>query len=478
MTFPVVSCPTRITKLPDIGTLYYIDIAILSVPYTINNVDFNNFYYLAPEYTPGIQTNTTIEMFTDCEYVKSTYLIKIDLIEDTPPPPPSPTLPSCFDIYYTRYNNTLPIDITLEGLPPNVKYQITQFPTTGILQILDMNNYVVDSLNNPTNTLTYTPLDNTVSVEFKYTVSNNETTTTDECSVFIFYDRDAINISAGRNFSYVLRTDNVLRTFGDNTCCQLADGSGSTMSDVPTTAILPFSGANIKDFDCGYNHSILHYYVNEGNDHKIFLIGDNTYGQLGIPQSTTKQCSFIETPLNNNGILDISAGAYHTCYIRNDNFNTHITGRNNKGQLGNGTYIDRYAFDDVLVKESKKISNLQDAIKVSCGFEHTGFITKATSISSTSVWLTGSNEFGQINQTNSSGLPGHMTTSVYALKAKDNIYFGNCIDISCGDYHTMLLDSNGQVYTFGNNVHGQLGVPLGPPFYEDYKNITSKSLWR
>ena len=32
------------------------------------------------------------------------------------------------------------------------------------------------------------------------------------------------------------------------------------------------------------------------------------------------------------------------------------------------------------------------------------------------------------------------------------------LKVSCGNYHTLLLSNDGQVFSFGSNYHGQLGV--------------------
>jgi len=34
----------------------------------------------------------------------------------------------------------------------------------------------------------------------------------------------------------------------------------------------------------------------------------------------------------------------------------------------------------------------------------------------------------------------------------------NITQISCGGHHSLVLDSKGQVFSFGNNKYGQLGL--------------------
>ncbi len=35
---------------------------------------------------------------------------------------------------------------------------------------------------------------------------------------------------------------------------------------------------------------------------------------------------------------------------------------------------------------------------------------------------------------------------------------GRIIEVACGEAHTILLDNKNQIYVFGNNMYGQLGL--------------------
>ena len=53
----------------------------------------------------------------------------------------------------------------------------------------------------------------------------------------------------------------------------------------------------------------------------------------------------------------------------------------------------------------------------------------------------------------------------------------NVQSISCGMYHTVCLNNNGNVFTFGNNVHGQLGIGKKGLFQTSYdSSLCRKSM--
>ncbi len=82
-------------------------------------------------------------------------------------------------------------------------------------------------------------------------------------------------------------------------------------------------------------------------------------------------------------------------------------------------------------------------ISISCGWKHTCMILN------NEVYAWGSNDRGQL------GL-GNDTNTNYDLPQKLNLR--NIKKIICGEYHTMALDNSGEVYAWGHNYWGQLGL--------------------
>lgn len=72
------------------------------------------------------------------------------------------------------------------------------------------------------------------------------------------------------------------------------------------------------------------------------------------------------------------------------------------------------------------------------------------------VWAFGYNYFGQLglgdNLHRNTPTPLQFKTSVFETS------FFKATSIVCGQYHTILIDLNGDVWVFGSNYYGQLGV--------------------
>ena len=47
-------------------------------------------------------------------------------------------------------------------------------------------------------------------------------------------------------------------------------------------------------------------------------------------------------------------------------------------------------------------------------------------------------------------------------------YISAILQISCGSFHSLLLTADGGVYSWGSNVHGQLGHPQVPEMVLNY----------
>lgn len=158
--------------------------------------------------------------------------------------------------------------------------------------------------------------------------------------------------------------------------------------------------------------------------------GSNTYGQIGDGTRTDR--------LAPTGITSFAAvaGGYHTCYSRANSLTrvgqTYCWGRNNRGQLGDGTQIDRLSE----VPLGSEYTRLTLGLNHTCGF--TG--TTAT------CW--GANESGQIGDgtTVDRATPTALATSVAFAK------------LAAGVDHTCGITFDDKAYCWGENSKGQLGT--------------------
>lgn len=114
-------------------------------------------------------------------------------------------------------------------------------------------------------------------------------------------------------------------------------------------------------------------------------------------------------------------------------------GSNNRGQLGftdtgnNCPYPQRLPFPT-------------DVIQVSCGMFHTALVTN-----SGQIYTFGANKSGQLGLGDITDRDVPTPLEQFPEKARQVI---------CGKYHTVVVTTKGNLYTWGNNNFGQLGIGL------------------
>jgi alpha-tubulin suppressor-like RCC1 family protein len=179
-------------------------------------------------------------------------------------------------------------------------------------------------------------------------------------------------ISAGVFNTVALKNDRTVLAWGLNSSGQLGDGT-TTDSDTP----VPVSGLiNVIAISAGES-----YAVALKNDGTVWAWGSNGYGQLGDGSTIEKH-----TPVPVSGltgiITAISAGELHTVALKNDG-TVWAWGRNNYGQLGDGTTTD----SDTPVQAS----GLTGITAIAAGESHTVALKNDGTL-----WAWGRNNYGQL----------------------------------------------------------------------------------
>lgn len=138
------------------------------------------------------------------------------------------------------------------------------------------------------------------------------------------------------------------------------------------------------------------YTVSSGTFHSIFLdtegrvyaVGCNESGQLGLGHNKNRNTPEPIPYFKDILIKKISAGAYHTVFIDTEG-KVYTVGNNNYGQLGLGDKIDRNLPEQITIFDNIQISY------VSAGGTHTVFIDTVGK-----VYAVGYNENEQLGITN------------------------------------------------------------------------------
>ena len=221
-----------------------------------------------------------------------------------------------------------------------------------------------------------------------------------------------------------------LWTWGQNTYGGLGNNSTTnTSSPVQTVS----GGTNWKSVANGFYHTAA--IKTDGN---LWTWGFNVYGQLGDNSSTDKS-SPVQTVSGGTNWKSVSCNAYHTAAIKTDG-SLWLWGRNNYGQLG----------DNSVTSKSSPVQTVAGGTNwksVTNGLYHTAAIkTDGT------LWSWGRGDFGQLGDNSSTG----KSSPVQTVSGGTNWKL-----VSCGFYHTAAIKTDGNLWTWGYNVYGELGDNSG-----------------
>ncbi|MBN2880892.1 hypothetical protein JXM83_02460 [Candidatus Woesearchaeota archaeon] len=207
-------------------------------------------------------------------------------------------------------------------------------------------------------------------------------------------------------------------------------GCNSTSTQNETTQI--FLG--------GYHSSVI------TQDGKVYTWGRNMYGGLGDSTRISNSTPIVITSELNlksrETIIQMSLGNYHSSVITSSG-RLLTWGNNGYGQLGDNTTINRLTPVDVT--SHFNLNGDEKIIQVSFNGVSSSAITSEGRIF---TWGGHTLEIGIII---AESVPLDIT-SEFNLNQEEKV-----IQVSLGDSHSAVITSEGRIFTWGNNVFGQLG---------------------
>ena len=181
-------------------------------------------------------------------------------------------------------------------------------------------------------------------------------------------------IAANRWHTCALTVGGGVKCWGHNSFGQLGD---DTTVDKHTPVDVSGLNSGVMDIAVGAYHTCA---ITSGGGAKCW--GDNEYGELGDGTTVYKRTPVDVSGLSNGGIA-IAAGMYHTCALTSGGA-AKCWGYNQFGQLGNGTDNDEDTPVDV--------SGLSSGVTaLACGMNHTCALTSGGGVK---CW--GRNDYGQL----------------------------------------------------------------------------------
>lgn len=241
-------------------------------------------------------------------------------------------------------------------------------------------------------------------------------------------DSMPVTVTNGSGFTQIvagshscgLAAAGVARCWGTNNAGQLGDGSTSNRA-VPVNVT---GGFVFSQLSAGF----LHTCGIRSSDAAAWCWGAGGNGRLGV--GTTSNRTSPTAVLGGHSFTAISAGAGHTCAIRNDGA-AFCWGQNTEGRVGDGTTTDRV--EPVAVVTTTLFNAIAAGGGHSCALDTGGL-----------AWCWGANSSGQLGD-------GTTTARTQPVAVQGGrIYTA----ITTGTAHTCALAADGSAWCWGENSSG------------------------
>lgn len=225
--------------------------------------------------------------------------------------------------------------------------------------------------------------------------------------------------------------DGSVKCWGHNSFGDLGSGSASEMSLAPLPVVGLQGGVSAVDagmhFACAIKSSAL------------FCWGFNRYGQLGN-NIFADEANPVPQPVANmqSGVTKVTSGNYMTCAIKNGA--AYCWGYNGYGQVGSGSTDNKNAPVPVV----DMTSGVTD-ITTSTGDE---LIGHTCAIKNGAAYCWGNNSYSQLGDGSSNN-----SSTPRLVSGLDS----GVTHIVAGGYHTCAI-KNAKIYCWGENYRGQLGI--------------------
>jgi alpha-tubulin suppressor-like RCC1 family protein len=247
-------------------------------------------------------------------------------------------------------------------------------------------------------------------------------------------DNDWQSVAASSYHSMGIKTDGTLWAWGRNNYGQLGDG---TRSDKYAPVQEPSKSTDWKSVALGNEFSVA-----LKTDGTVWTTGRNNYGQLG-DNTTDNHWIFTDVTPAGTTWKGIAAGIYHWGALGEDG-TIWSCGRNNYGQLGDGTTTDRH----VLTQEA---SGDTDWSAIASGDYHMLALK------------TDGRLFGW--GLNSSYQIGDGTRTSQTQPTQEASAATDWTAIEAAAYHSVGIKSDGTLWGWGANNYGQLGDKINVTRY-------------
>jgi alpha-tubulin suppressor-like RCC1 family protein len=229
-------------------------------------------------------------------------------------------------------------------------------------------------------------------------------------------------IAAGDSFSFAVKADGTLWSWGNNNDAQLGRDPRNTISPSPAQMAI----SDVIAVAAGTYHGLA-----LKRDGTVWAWGDGSSGQLGNGTNSVQWAPVQVTGLTN--VTGISAGAYHSMAVKQDG-TVWIWGADSDTQINYG---------NVPVQKAGLTGITQIASR-----GNSSFALKTDGAQSGTIWAFGSNYYGNLGD-------GTFNNRVTPVRV---VGYSDFTKIAAGSSHAIAARSNGTVWSWGSNSGGQFGT--------------------
>lgn len=254
-----------------------------------------------------------------------------------------------------------------------------------------------------------------------------------------------VNLISGSYHACAIADTGDTYCWGYNGSGQLGRGTTSTSESLPS-AVLPTAGVHFLSLSAAWDHT-----CGIADNNKAYCWGSNMDGKLGnpaLPFASLKPDLKVIEPGGVGNFIQIQVGYHHSCALA-DNGNVYCWGKNDVGQLGDGSAVPSRPKPTSPITKPAGVSSFTS---LSTGWSHNCSLGN-----NGNAYCWGRNDSGQLGLGSSSTFVSQPTTRVTPPAGVSKF-----TSLTIGNWHSCGYGDNSKVYCWGWNAFGQLANASSP----------------